>query len=179
MSSCHKVDLRMLADFSKHLQIGIPNPSSPNNANKSMKNKTRRRLETCYFEVGQNALFDQIRQWFKVKTNLSSLEVLLSSGLLRYLDLIFITSFYKTNIGNKRRKEAFKDHLIYHVCAMLVPETQVTLIYLLVVKMLMYFCIIMIKGASDVIGLFLFRVEAMNGKARTLSQLKRPRSKAF
>ena len=129
-----------------------------------MKNKTRRSLETCYFEVRQNALFDQIGQWFKVKTNLSSLEVLLSySGLLRYLDLIFITSFYKTNIGNKRRKEAFKDHLIYHVCAMLVPETQVTLIYLLVVKMLMYFCIIMIKGASDVIGLFLFRVEAMNG----------------
>ena len=81
-----------------------------------MKNKTRRSLETCYFEVRQNALFDQIGQWFKVKTNLSSLEVLLSySGLLRYLDLIFITSFYKTNIGNKRRKEAFKDHLIFHV----------------------------------------------------------------
>ena len=114
----------MLADFSKHLQIGIPNPSSSNNANKSMKNKTRRSLETCYFEVGQNALWSKERdtnrargeekqgqaQWFKV-----SLEVLLSSGL-RYLDLIFITSFYKTNIGNKRRKEAFKDHLIYHLC---------------------------------------------------------------
>ena len=47
-----------------------------------------------------------------------------------YLDLIFITSFYKTNIGNKRRKEAFKDHLIFHVSTMLGPETQVTLIYL-------------------------------------------------
>ena len=72
-------------------------------------------IKRAWYESGKGKAKQGQAQWFKVKTNLSSLEVLLSSGL-RYLDLIFITSFYKTNIGNKRRKEAFKDHLIYHLC---------------------------------------------------------------
>ena len=85
-----------------------------------MKNKNQKELRDLLFWSWTKCSLIK-RAWYesgngsRSKPTSPPLEVLLSSGL-RYLDLIFITSFYKTNIGNKRRKEAFKDHLIYHLC---------------------------------------------------------------